>query len=167
MCGNPPGPHRLSESRPAGGHNLGRMSNDRPALLVSACLLGTCCNHEGGHSRRAAVAALGDEYFVVPICPEATGGLSTPRAAAERRGTRVVNSQGDDVTDAYERGARAAVELAQAIGARRAVLKARSPSCGTAKVYDGTFSRTLRDGAGLTAEALQAAGIEVVSEEDL
>ena len=143
------------------------MSNDRPALLVSACLLGTCCNHEGGHSRRMAVSALGDEYLVVPICPEATGGLSTPRAAAERCGTRVVNSQGDDVTDAYERGARAAVELAQAVGARRAVLKARSPSCGPAKVYDGTFSRTLRDGAGVTAEALRAAGIEVVSEEDL
>ena len=54
-----------------------------------------------------------------------------------------------------------------AVGARRAVLKARSPSCGSAKVYDGTFSRTLRDGAGVTAEALRAAGIEVVSEEDL
>jgi uncharacterized protein YbbK (DUF523 family) len=143
------------------------MSSDRPALLVSACLLGTCCNHEGSHSRRSAVAALSDEYFVVPICPEATGGLSTPRAAAERRGTRVVNSQGNDVTDAYERGARAAVELAEAVGARRAVLKARSPSCGTAKIYDGTFSRTLRDGAGVTAEALRAVGIEVVSEEDL
>ena len=143
------------------------MSNDRPALLVSACLLGTCCNHEASHSRRTAVAALSDEYLVVPICPEATGGLSTPRAAAERCGTRVVNSQGNDVTDAYERGARAAVELAQAVGARRAVLKARSPSCGPAKIYDGTFSRTLRDGAGVTAEALRAVGIDVVSEEDL
>jgi uncharacterized protein YbbK (DUF523 family) len=143
------------------------VTGDRPALLVSACLLGTCCNHEGGHSRRAEVAALADEYFVVPICPEAAGGLSTPRAAAERRGTRVVDSQGSDVTDAYERGARAAVELAQAIGARRAVLKARSPSCGTAQIYDGTFSRTLRDGAGVTAEALRATGVEAVSEEDL
>jgi uncharacterized protein YbbK (DUF523 family) len=130
-------------------------------------LLGTCCNHEASHSRRASVAALGDEFFVVPICPEATGGLSTPRAAAERDGTRVVDSHGNDVTDAYERGARAAVELAHAVGARRAVLKARSPSCGTAKVYNGTFSRTLRDGAGVTAETLRAAGIDVVSEEDL
>jgi uncharacterized protein YbbK (DUF523 family) len=143
------------------------VTGDRPALLVSACLLGTCCNHEGGHSRRAEVAALAEEFFVVPICPEAAGGLSTPRAAAERRGDRVVDAQGNDVTDAYERGARAAVELAQAIGARRAVLKARSPSCGTAKIYDGTFTRTLRDAAGVTAEALRGAGVEAISEEDL
>ncbi len=77
-----------------------------------------------------------------------------------------MNVDGDDVTAAYERGARAAVELAQAVGARRAVLKARSPSCGAAQVYDGTFSRTLRAGEGVTAAALRAAGIEVVSEED-
>jgi len=129
-------------------------------------LLGTCCNHEGSHSRRTAVAALGHDYLVIPICPEAAGGLSTPRAAAERRGTRVVDERGNDVTDAYERGAAAAVELAQAIGARRAVLKARSPSCVAHKIYDGSFTRTLRDGAGMTAEALRAAGVEVISEEE-
>jgi uncharacterized protein YbbK (DUF523 family) len=71
------------------------------------------------------------------------------------------------VTAEYDRGARAAVELAQAVGARRAVLKARSPSCGSAQVYDGSFSRTLRAGEGVTAAALRAAGIEVVSEDDL
>jgi uncharacterized protein YbbK (DUF523 family) len=101
------------------------------------------------------------------VCPEVCGGLSTPRPAAERAGGRVVNVDGDDVTEAYERGARAAVELARAIGARRAVLKARSPSCGAHEIYDGSFSRTLRPGEGVTAEALRAAGIEVVSEDDL
>jgi uncharacterized protein YbbK (DUF523 family) len=95
------------------------------------------------------------------------GGLSTPRPAAERIGERVVNVAGEDVTDAYERGARAAVELAVAVGARRAVLKARSPSCGAREIYDGSFSRTLRAGAGVTAEALRAVGIEVISEEEL
>jgi uncharacterized protein YbbK (DUF523 family) len=103
----------------------------------------------------------------VPICPEVCGGLATPRAAAERVGDRVLNTAGDDVTDAYERGASAAVELAIAVGAERAVLKARSPSCGSEQIYDGTFSRALRAGAGVTAEALRAAGIEVVSEENL
>lgn len=140
---------------------------DRPALLVSACLLGTACNHEGGHSRRAAVEALSATHRLVPVCPEVCGGLSTPRPAAERQGDRVVNVNGDDVTDAYERGARTAVELARATGARRAVLKARSPSCASAQVYDGTFSRTLRSGEGVTAAALRAAGVEVVSEDDL
>ena len=140
---------------------------DRPALLVSACLLGTRCNHEAGHSRRAAVEDLAGTYRLVPVCPEVCGGLSTPRPAAERVGPRVVNAEGEDVTDAYERGARAAVELAVATGARRAILKARSPSCGAHAIYDGSFSRALRVGEGVTAEALREAGIEVLSEEDL
>jgi len=140
---------------------------DRPSVLVSACLLGTRCNHEGGHSRRAAVVALSATHRVVPICPEVCGGLPTPRPAAERRGDRIVTAAGEDVTDAYARGAAAAVELAHAVGARRALLKARSPSCGSAQVYDGTFTRTLRDGDGVTAAALRAAGLDVGSEEDL
>ena len=111
--------------------------------------------------------ALASEYRLVPICPEVAGGLPTPRAAAEIQGDRVVNADGDDVTAEYERGALAAVDLAVAVEARRAVLKARSPSCGAHKVYDGRFTRTLRDGEGVTAAALRAAGIEVVSEEDL
>jgi uncharacterized protein YbbK (DUF523 family) len=78
-----------------------------------------------------------------------------------------MNVEGIDVTAAYERGARAAVELAGAVGAKRAVLKARSPSCGSAQIYDGSFSRTLTEGEGTTAAALRAAGVEVVSEEDL
>jgi uncharacterized protein YbbK (DUF523 family) len=143
------------------------ISDNRLTVLVSACLLGTCCNHEGGHSRRAVVAALAETHLVVPVCPEVCGGLPTPRPAAERVGDRVVNTAGDDVTDAYERGARAVVELARAVGATRAVLKARSPSCGAHEVYDGSFSRILRPGEGVTAEALRAAGVDVVSEEDL
>jgi uncharacterized protein YbbK (DUF523 family) len=79
---------------------------------------------------------------------------------------RVVNIAGDDVTSAYRRGAEAAVSVALAVGARRAVLKARSPSCGSAAVYDGTFSRRLVPGRGVTAAALAAAGLEVGSEED-
>lgn len=156
---------RPGERRPGAG----RLSlvTERPVVLVSACLLGTACNHEGGHSRRPAVARLADEHRVVPICPEVCGGLPTPRPAAERVGERVVTVEGEDVTAAYERGARAAVERAMAVGARRAVLKARSPSCGSAQIYDGSFTRTLRDGQGVTAAALRAAGIEVLSEEDL
>ena len=104
--------------------------------------------------------------------------MPTPRAAAELQGgdgadvvvgtgdARVVNIEGDDVTAAYRRGAEAAVAVARAVGAERAVLKARSPSCGSSAVYDGTFSRRLVPGRGVTAAALAAAGLEVGSEED-
>jgi uncharacterized protein YbbK (DUF523 family) len=150
----------------------------KPALLISACLLGVACNHEGRGSPRAVVDELARHYRLVPVCPEVLGGLPTPRAAAELQGgdgtdvivgtadARVVNVDGVDVTAAYRRGAEAAVAVARAVGAERAVLKARSPSCGSSAVYDGTFSRRLVPGRGVTAAALVAAGLEVGSEED-
>lgn len=152
------------------------MPVDKPAILVSACLLGVACNHEG----RAAEVTLREElarsFRVVPVCPEVLGGLSTPRPAAEIQGgsgedvlegrARVVNVEGDDVTRAYRRGADAAVRVALASSAGRAVLKARSPSCGSAGIYDGSFSKGLKEGSGVTAAALRVAGLEVTSEED-
>lgn len=78
-----------------------------------------------------------------------------------------MTAAGDDVTDAYERGAAQAVRLAQAAGAGGAVLKARSPSCGCHEVYDGTFSRTRVPGEGVTARALRAAGVPAWSDEDV
>jgi uncharacterized protein YbbK (DUF523 family) len=150
----------------------------KPPLLISACLLGVACNHEGRGSPRAVVDELAEHYRLVPVCPEVLGGLPTPRAAAELQGgdgadvvaatgdARVVNIEGEDVTAAYRRGAEAAVAVAKAVGAERAVLKARSPSCGSSAVYDGSFSRRLVPGRGVTAAALAAAGLEVGSEED-
>jgi uncharacterized protein YbbK (DUF523 family) len=150
----------------------------KPPLVISACLLGVECNHEGRGSSRAVVDELARHYRLIPVCPEVLGGLPTPRAAAElvggdgagvlagRGDARVVNIEGEDVTAAYRRGAEAAVTIARSVGATRAVLKARSPSCGSSAVYDGTFSRSLVPGRGVTAAALAAAGLEVGSEED-
>ena len=151
--------------------------DDRPALVVSACLLGVACNHEGRGSFRSVVQELEKRYRLVPVCPEVLGGLSTPRPAAEISGgadgadvlagrAQVVNVNGGDVSGAYRRGAEAAVQVARAAGATRAVLKARSPSCGSSQIYDGTFSRRLVDGQGVTAAALRAAGLEVCSDEE-
>jgi uncharacterized protein YbbK (DUF523 family) len=105
---------------------------------------------------------------LIPVCPEVAGGLPTPRPPAERGPDgRVRTVAGDDVTGFYQRGAAQAVALGRAAGVARAVLKARSPSCGTGQIYDGSHRRVLRDGEGVTAEALRAAGIDVCSEEDL
>ena len=140
----------------------------RPALIVSACLLGVRCNHKGEANTNDAVIALRATHRVVPICPESAGGLPTPRAEAQRqRDGRVRTAEGRDVTEWYERGAAHAVHLAEAVGATRAVLKARSPSCGCHEIYDGSFTGTRVDGEGVTAAALRRAGLEVVSEEDL
>jgi uncharacterized protein YbbK (DUF523 family) len=141
---------------------------DLPAILVSSCLLGVACNHRGASSRSEAVASLAGRARLVPICPEVAGGLPTPRAAAECQPDGHVRTEaGADVTEQYLRGAAAAVDLARAVGAVEAVLKARSPSCGSDAIYDGTFTRTLVPGAGITASALRAAGLAVRSDEDL
>ncbi len=141
---------------------------DRPAILVSACLLGVRCNHLGRASPSDAVAGLSSDNRLVPICPEVVGGLPTPRPPAELQPDGSVRTvEGKDVSDAYRRGAAAAVVLARAIGADEAVLKARSPSCGCNEIYDGTFSRTKVPGEGVAARALREAGLRVRSEEDL
>lgn len=135
---------------------------------MSACLLGVACNHEGRPNTSRAVEALARGRRLIPVCPEAAGGLPTPRPAAEIQPSgRVATEDGTDVTDAYERGAAQAVRLAAAAGAAGAVLKARSPSCGCHEVYDGTFTRTRVPGEGVTARALREAGLPVWSEEDV
>ena len=114
------------------------------------------------------MVALGRDRRLVPVCPETVGGLPTPRPEAEiQPAGRVVTMRGDDVTNAYERGAAHTVRLAAAVGAAGAVLKARSPSCGCHQVYDGSFSRTRVEGEGVTARALRAAGVPVCDEEDV
>jgi uncharacterized protein YbbK (DUF523 family) len=140
----------------------------KPALLVSACLLGVRCNHRGEASPSPAVAALAEHHRLVGVCPETLGGLPTPRPAAELQADGSARTAaGEDVTVAYRRGAAATVDLARAVGATNAVLKARSPSCGPHAVYDGTFSKRLTDGQGITAAALAGAGLTVLDEEDV
>ena len=143
-------------------------SSPRPAILVSACLLGVRCNHVGGASPSAAVGRLAADADLVPVCPEVAGGLPVPRPAAELQPDGTVRTRdGEDVTDAYHRGAATAVAAARASGARLAVLKARSPSCGCDEVYDGSFTRTRVPGDGVTARALRDAGLTVRSDEDV
>ena len=136
--------------------------------MVSACLLGVRCNHLGAASSSTAVIALAADHDVVPVCPEVAGGLPVPRPAAELQPDGSVRTRsGDDVTAAYRRGASVAVAAARAAGATSAVLKARSPSCGCAEVYDGSFTRTRVPGEGVAARALRLAGLAVRSEEDV
>ena len=153
---------------PREGWSAPSASATRPPLLVSACLLGVACTHEGTANTSAVVVELGRDRRLVPVCPETAGGLPTPRAGAEVHPSgRVVTGTGDDVTDAYRRGADHAVRLARAVGAEGAVLKARSPACGCHEIYDGSFSRRRVPGVGVAAGALLAAGFPVCSEEDV
>lgn len=136
-------------------------------VLVSACLLGVPCRYDGQSKAHPLARALCEKHHVVPVCGEIFGGLPTPRPPAEICGRRVVTREGADVTAAYRRGAEAVLELARLTGAQAAVLKERSPSCGSGAVYDGTFSGTLTAGWGVAAGLLQEQGIRVLGESRL
>ena len=136
----------------------------REKLLVSACLLGENCRYSGGNNYSPAVAALGERYELIPVCPEVLGGLPTPRPPAERTGERVMGRDGTDVTAAFRLGAERALETALAQGITRAVLKERSPSCGSGQIYDGAFTGRVIPGQGVTAELLSARGVAVYGE---
>ena len=71
------------------------------------------------------------------------------------------------MTEEYRRGAAEALRLAGLYGCTAAVLKERSPSCGCGRVYDGTFTGTLTEGDGVTAEVLTARGIRVYGEREI
>ena len=135
--------------------------------MVSACLAGLHCRYDGRTNLKPEVAELVASGLAVPVCPEELGGLPTPRLPSERRGYLVTMSDGTDVTREYMRGAEQALTLARLYGCEAAILKERSPSCGSGRVYDGTFSGTLADGNGITAEIFKAHGIAVYGESEI
>lgn len=111
------------------------------------------------------------------MCPEQTGGLSTPREPSEvepgktakdvlNGAGRVLTKSGKDLTKEYINGAKEVLELCKNLSIKIAVLKAKSPSCGSVLVYDGTFTETKISGKGVTAELLEQNGIKVYSEDN-
>ena len=139
----------------------------REPLLISACLTGVNCKYSGGSNYLAETEVLKEYYELFPVCPERDGGLPTPRPPAERRGDRVINRNGADVTTEYIRGAQLALETARRHSCTRALLKERSPSCGCCGIYDGTFTGTLVPGMGVAAQLLHLSGIALFGESSL
>lgn len=132
-------------------------------LIVSACLAGYRVRYDGKTVPNEAVVALVKQGKAIPVCPEMLGGLPCPRVPSERTGDglRVVSREGKDVTEAFLTGAKETLRLARLYECDRAILKARSPSCGCGRIYDGSFSGTLRGGNGVTAQLLLDNGIAV------
>ncbi len=139
--------------------------------IVSACLLGDNVKYNGGNNYTEAVEEFLKGKSFAAVCPEVTGGLSVPRHPCERLGDRIVNNIGEDVTEAFFEGARRCLEnVLDKAGNEEiegAILKARSPSCGSGIIYDGTFSGVKIPGDGVFAELLKSKGIRVMTELDL
>lgn len=133
-------------------------------ILVSACLLGCPCRYDGTAKADPRVLALMERHTLIPVCPEQLGGLPTPRLPSERREGGVFDRGGKDVTVQYRQGAEEVLRLARLYGCTHAVLKERSPSCGSGQIYNGSFSHVLVPGSGVAAELLAQNGITVLGE---
>ena len=148
-------------------------------ILVSACLLGELVryNSEILPDCPSILKEWEQAGRVIPVCPEILGGLSVPRAPAEIQGgegkdvlagnARVMNINGQEVTQAFLSGAREALQLAEENGIAYALLKACSPSCGNKIIYDGSFTGSLIEGQGVTAALIKQSGIQVFNEKEI
>ena len=140
-------------------------------ILVSACLAGINCKYNGGNNYNEKIFNLVKEGKAIPVCPEQLGGLTTPREPSEIKiidGKRyVINKEGIDVTEEFEKGAEEVLTLVKKLDIKKAILQSRSPSCGRDKIYSGNFDRNLVDGNGILVDLLLKNGIEVINSDDI
>ena len=136
-------------------------------IMVSACLAGENCKYNGGNNRNEKILQLMDHNEVITVCPEQMGGLSTPRVPSEVKDGIVTARDGRIVDTEFRAGAAKCLEIALKEKPDLIVLQSRSPSCGVKQRYDGTFTGTLTEGAGVTAQLLMENGFRCVDVEDL
>lgn len=133
-------------------------------IIVSACLLGENCRYDGNHNLIDDLTENLQNYEIISVCPEVLGGLATPRPSAEIKDKRVIANDNTDVTKEFLEGAKKTLEIAKENNSKIAILKEKSPSCGSCKIYDGTFTRNLIDGEGVTTKLLRKNNIVVLNE---
>ncbi len=138
----------------------------KPKILVSACLLGSNCKYDGGNNRDEQLIKWLADYEVIPVCPECFGGLKAPRVPSELRGGGVFARTGEDLSEQFLLGAQRTLTIALLNQVDTAILKSRSPSCGSNEIYDGSFSGRLIPGDGVTAALLKQHKIRVISSDD-
>ncbi len=136
-------------------------------IMVSACLTGGNCKYNGGNNRTEKVLKLMADNEVIPVCPEQMGGLPTPRVPSEICDGLVKTRDGRIVDREFREGATKCLEIAKREQPDLIVLQSRSPSCGVNQRYDGTFSGTLIESSGITAQLLREKGFPVADVEDL
>ena len=147
--------------------------------LISACLVGINCKYDGENNLPNLPLKILEEYKqgkLIPICPEQLGGLSTPRIPAQIQNAsgedvldgkaKILTEKGADLTEQFVKGAEEVLKIAKALNIKEVIFKQRSPSCGCGQINDGTFTKTVKEGDGITTALLKRNGISVTTEED-
>ena len=139
-------------------------------ILISACLLGQNVKYDGTNNsivENPFIKKLLNLDILIAICPEVLSGLPTPRVPVEIKNSKAIDKDGNDKTKNFFLGASKITQIALENGVKIAIMKAKSPSCGKGKIYDGTFTKSLIDGSGIAVEALEKAGVSVFREDEL
>lgn len=140
---------------------------EKEKIIVSACLLGINCKYNGDNNKNENVLDYLKNKEVIPVCPEIYGGLSTPRTTSEIIGDKVITKDKRNVTKEYLKGAEETLYIAKLFNVKKALLKAKSPSCGNKEIYDGTFTGNKIKGIGITAKLLKENGLEIINENEI
>jgi uncharacterized protein YbbK (DUF523 family) len=135
-------------------------------ILVSSCLAGINCRHNGNNRVNDYVVYLVTSGDAVMVCPEQLGGLSTPREPCEFYNGKFISKSGKDLTYLFEKGAQKALEIALNYKCKTAILKSKSPSCGCGLIPDGTFSDKLIEGDGILTKLLKENNIKIFNEKN-
>ena len=133
-------------------------------IMISACLLGDNVKYNGKNNKNADLIKFLDDYDIIKICPEVMGGLPIPRSPSEIKDNSIINKDGYDVSEYFYKGANKVLEIALRNNIKIAILKEKSPSCGSNYIYDGTFSNSIIEGIGITAKLLKDNGIIILNE---
>lgn len=148
-------------------------------VLISSCLLGQPVRYNGSSKlcEHPTLARWSQENRLVPFCPEVEAGFSIPRPAAEilsedgfavlENRSRVVDQNGQDITQQFVEGAKKTLQVALDRNVKLAILTDGSPSCGSTYIYDGTFNGRRNKGLGVTAALLEKSGVQVFSQEQI
>ena len=134
--------------------------------VISRCLAGYPCRYDGKSKGVPEIMELAKREEVLLVCPEVLGGLPTPRIPSEIREGRALNREGEDVTEAFLRGAEKAMALCREKGCSAAILKADSPSCGIGRIHNGLFDGGYVSADGIFADMVRKAGIPAVTEKE-
>jgi len=137
-------------------------------IIISACLVGLPTRYNLEMLSYPYLVELVKKGLAIPICPEQLGGLPTPRPPSTieygngkdvvNAKSRVISSEGVDVTEKFLRGAHAVLDIAKLVSVEEAILKEGSPSCGV-NYTNREFERV--KGMGVLAYLLNLNGIKL------
>jgi len=142
-------------------------------IIISACLAGLRVRYNGESRPHPFLEELARSAVLIPCCSEILGGLGVPRSPCRFVGgdgravlngaARVIDSLGNDRTEAFLRGAEQVLHVCRLVRADLIIFKEGSPSCGVHRV---DIEGRKQQGSGVATAMLEFLGVPIIAEED-